>query len=164
MPVDERQGQLANENSKRGLAGRAGGRLEISAADNKDYEPQTALGDIFNPDWNIAAATGANEVQTLRVQDGTGGTFTISFAGQTTAAIAHNATADAVEDALNALSNVTPGDIEVSKTGTLADHTYTLKFGGQFARENVAAITVDTTNVTGTETATVATTTAGAAS
>jgi hypothetical protein len=161
MPVHEQQAELANDNSKLGLTGKAGARVEIQLQTDEDYEPQYALGDIFNPDWNIATTTGANEVQTVRMQDGTGGTFTITFSGQTTAAIAHDASAQTVQDALNALSNVAPGDILVSKAGTTADHTYTLGFGGQLSRENVAQVTVDSTNVTGTEVVTVATTTAG---
>ncbi len=161
MPVSEQQSVLANTQYKKGLAGKAGGRVEVQSSADEDYEAQYALGDVFNPDWNIATTTGANEVQTVRIQNGTGGTFTVTYAGQTTAAIAHDASAQAVEEALNALSIVTPGDIRVTKAGTTADHTYTLSYGGQLARENVAQVTVDSTNVTGTETVTVATTTAG---
>lgn len=164
MPTHEKQAELANSNVKRGLAGATGARVEIQDPADKDYEPQYALGDVFNPDWNIAPTTGANEVQTVQIADGTGGTFTITYSGQTTAAIAHDASAEEVEAALNALSNVTPGDIRVSKAGTTADHTYTLNYGGQLAREDVAQVTVDSTNVTGTETVTIATATAGSAS
>ncbi|MFW3477497.1 hypothetical protein [Streptomyces microflavus] len=59
---------------------------------------------LFEP---YAAVT--NEVQTLTVTGGpTGGTFTITWSGQTTAAIAYNATAAVVQTALEALSNVAP--------------------------------------------------------
>lgn len=44
----------------------------------------------------------------------TGGTFTLTYNGQTTAGIAYNATAAAVQSALEALSNVDPGDVTVS--------------------------------------------------
>lgn len=147
MPVHERQGQLANTKEKLGLDGKTGARIEIQSSTDEDYEPQIALGDVYNPDWNIAPTTGANEVQTLRVQDAAGGTFTITYSGQTTAAIPFNASAIEVQGALSALSNVTPGDIRVSKAGTAGDHTYTLKFGGQLARENVAEITADITGL-----------------
>lgn len=164
MPVSENQADLANDYIKKGLEGKAGARIEIWESDDPDYEPQVALGDVFNADWNIASGTGANEVQTVQIAGGTGGTFTITFGGQTTAAIAHDASAATVEQALADLSNVNPGDIRVTKSGTTADHTYTLSFGGQLAREDVAQVTVDSTNVTGTETVTVTTTTAGSAS
>lgn len=44
----------------------------------------------------------------------TGGTFTLTYNGQTTAGIAYNATAAAVQSALEALSNVNPGDVTVT--------------------------------------------------
>ena len=47
---------------------------------------------------------GANEVQTISITGSpTGGTFTLSFAGQTTAPIAYNASAATVVAALQAL-------------------------------------------------------------
>ena len=45
-----------------------------------------------------------DETQTVRVNNATGGTFTLTFDGQTTAPIAYNATAAAVQAALEALS------------------------------------------------------------
>lgn len=101
-----------------------------------------------------------NEVQTATITGGpTGGTFTLTFSGQTTAAIAYNATAAAVQSALEALSNVNPGDIKV--TGN-AGGPYTLTFGGQYLGDNVASITA-TASLTGGTTpgVTMATTTAG---
>jgi hypothetical protein len=48
-----------------------------------------------------------NQVQTLTMTGSpTGGTFTLTFNGQTTAPIAHNASNNAIRDALTALSNV----------------------------------------------------------
>lgn len=44
----------------------------------------------------------------------TGGNFTLTFSGQPTGNIAYNATAQAVENALLALSNIGPGDVSVS--------------------------------------------------
>jgi hypothetical protein len=164
MPTHEQQSVLANTQVKLGLTGKAGARVEIADLDDPDYEPQYALGDVFNPDWNIDPTVGANEVQTVQIADGTGGTFTMTVLGQTTAAIAHDADAETVEAAINELSSVTPGDVRVTKSGTTADHTYTLSYGGQRAREDVAEVTVDSTNVTGTEVVTIATTTAGSAS
>lgn len=102
----------------------------------------------------------SNEVETLTVTGGpTGGTFTITFSGQTTAAIAYNATAAAVQTALEALSNVNPGDITV--TGN-AGGPWTLTFGGQYLGEDVTQVTT-TESFTGgtTPDITVDTTTAG---
>lgn len=44
----------------------------------------------------------------------TGGTFTLTYSGQTTGNIAYNATNTAVQTALEALSNLAPGDVTVT--------------------------------------------------
>ncbi|MYW43060.1 hypothetical protein [Streptomyces sp. SID161] len=101
-----------------------------------------------------------NEVQTATITGApTGGTFTLTFSGQTTAAIAYNATAATVQTALENLSNVNPGDIKV--TGN-AGGPYTLTFGGQYLGDNVASITATASLTGGTSPGvTMATTTAG---
>lgn len=114
----------------------------------------TATG-LFEP---YAAVT--NEVQTLTVTGApAGGTFTITWSGQTTAAIAYNATAAVVQTALEALSNIAPGDVAV--TGA-AGGPWTLTWGGAQLGENVAAPTTTETFTGGTSPdITIATTTAG---
>ncbi len=101
-----------------------------------------------------------NEVQTLTVTGGpTGGTFTITWSGQTTAALAYNATAAQVQTALEALSNIAPGDVVV--TGS-AGGPWTLTWGGTQLGENVAAPTTTESFTGGTSPdITIATTTAG---
>ncbi len=55
------------------------------------------------------------EVQTVTITGGpTGGTFTLTHEGGTTAAIAYNASAATVQAALEALAGVEPGDITVT--------------------------------------------------
>ncbi|TXS42932.1 hypothetical protein [Streptomyces sp. t39] len=110
---------------------------------------------LFEP---YAAVT--NEVQTLTVTGGpTGGTFTITWSGQTTGAIAYNATAAQVQTALEALSNIAPGDVAV--TGA-AGGPWTLTWGGTQLGENVAAPTTTEAFTGGTSPdITIATTTAG---
>ncbi|MFD7980192.1 hypothetical protein [Streptomyces sp. NPDC059071] len=101
-----------------------------------------------------------NEVQTVTITGApTGGTFTLTFNGQTTAAIAFNASAAAVKTALEALTNINPGDVTV--TGN-AGSPCTVTFGGQYLGDNVAQMTA-TASLTGGTTpgVTVATTTAG---
>lgn len=99
-----------------------------------------------------------NEVQTIGLGSASAGTITITFAGQTTAAIAFNATAAAVQSALEALSNIAPGDVAV--TGGPLPGAITLTFGGAYAGVDVAQVTVTPTGLTG-GTVTVATTTEG---
>jgi hypothetical protein len=59
--------------------------------------------------------TVVNGIQTVAITGNpTGGDFTITYGGQTTAAIPYNATANAVKDALEATSAVVPGDLDVT--------------------------------------------------
>lgn len=109
----------------------------------------------------IPYAAGANEVQTLDLGAATAGTITITFDGETTEAIAYNATAATVQTALEALSNVGPGDAVVS--GGPLPGGISLSFGGDYAGENVPEITVTPSGLTG-GTVTVATTTQGGTS
>lgn len=80
--------------------------------------------------------------------------FTLTFQGQTTAAIAANATAAAVRIALEALSNIAPGDVTVTG-GLVAGYTFT--FGGALADTNVTQMTATPTGGTGTVTVTTTT-------
>ncbi len=89
----------------------------------------------------------------------TGGTFTLTFGGQTTAAIAYNATAATVEAALELLSTIGQGNVQV--TGS-AGGPYTVEFVGQLQNTNVAAMTADGASLTGGTAPAVAVTTATA--
>lgn len=113
-------------------------------------------------DTDYADATATDEEQTVTVT-ATGGTFTLTYDGQTTDAIAENATAATVQTELEQLSNIEVGDVVV--TGS-AGGPYTLTFGGNLADVNVEALTASAAGLTqaaGTGTAAVATTTAGGA-
>lgn len=101
---------------------------------------------------------GTNEVQSLSITGTpTGGTYTLTFAGQTTSALAYNANAAAIQAALLALSNLDTGDVTVTGTGP-----YVITFGGQYANQNVAQITTTASLTGGTSpAAAVTTTTAG---
>ncbi len=87
----------------------------------------------------VPYAGGTSEVQTVTITGSpTGGTFTLTFDGATTAAIAYNAAASAVQAALEALPNITAGDVTV--TGS-AGGPYTITFAGQYTGTNVGALT-----------------------
>jgi len=104
-----------------------------------------------------------NEVQTLTITGTpTGGTFTISYDGQTTATIAYNANAAAVQSALEALSNIEVGDVTCGG-GALPGTPVTITFTGNLAGRNVSLMTADGAGLTGgsTPTAAIALTTAG---
>jgi hypothetical protein len=89
----------------------------------------------------------ANDTQTVTITGApTGGTYTLTFSGQTTSAIAFNATAATVQAAIEALSNVLPGDVAV--TGS-AGGPWVVMFQGQFSGTNVPAMTASGTGLTG---------------
>lgn len=108
-------------------------------------------------------AGSASEGQTVTITGTpTGGTFTLTFSGQTTGAIAYNATAATVKTALEALSNLDVGEVTV--TGGPGPGTpYVVTFGGTHTGEDVAQMTASATGLTGgtTPAVTVTTTTAG---
>src|SRR5207244_2200170 len=80
--------------------------------------------------------------------------------GQTTSAIAYDATAAQVQAALIALSNIGAEDVSVTGTPSTA---LVVTFQGRLAGTNVAAMTVDYTNITGGGSLAIATLVGGAA-
>jgi hypothetical protein len=90
---------------------------------------------------SIASLGGVNEQQAVTITGTpTGGTFTLTYAGATTANIAYNAAASAVQTALEALPNIGPGNVAVSG-GPGPGTPYVLTFQNQLARQNVAQLT-----------------------
>lgn len=89
------------------------------------------------------------EVQQVAITGSpTGGTFTLEFDGQETAPIAYNATAGAVQAALEALSNVAPGDVTVTG-GPLPTTPVQVAFAGAYEGVNVPVMVGDPTGLTG---------------
>lgn len=77
----------------------------------------------FAAQVNVATVTpgngsDTNEVQSVEIVYATGGTFTLTFEGQTTSALAYNVSAGDLETALEALSNLTA--VTVTGSGTRA--------------------------------------------
>lgn len=115
---------------------------------------------------------GIDQWATLRVTNGgggfpTSGTFTLTFDGQTTSGIAFDASASAVQSALEALSNIAPGDVDVTGGPFTAGDPSPIfvHFTGTLAAQTVADFEVDasgfdqgnltaTTTVTGSSPAT----------
>lgn len=110
----------------------------------------------------VPLAARANEVQTVTITGApTGGTFTLTLDGETSAAIAYNATAAAVQTALEAMSNVAPGDVTVAG-GPGPGAPYVATFTGARSGTDVPAFTASSSLTGGTSPAVgVATTTGG---
>jgi hypothetical protein len=106
------------------------------------------------------AVNGTCAVQTVTLGGSpTGGTFTLTYAGQTTTGIAYNATAATVQTALQALSTIGPNNVAV--TGS-AGGPWTVTFVGTLAIKPITTMTGSAASLTGgTPTITLATTVTG---
>ena len=90
-----------------------------------------------------------NETQTVRTTNASGGTFTLTFDGQTTAPLAHDATAAQVQAALEALAGIGAGNV-VASGGPVSTVNLTVNFRGALSERDVAQLTADGSGLTGT--------------
>jgi hypothetical protein len=103
-----------------------------------------AVGSALHQPFALLPATSAiNEVQRI-VSAGVIASYTLTFSGQTTTSIAGTANAAAAQAALEALSNLAPGDVAVTG-GPLNSADLVIAFGGAYAGVNVPQITVTPT-------------------
>lgn len=127
----------------------------------RDYDfrnvQDRSLFDVYIGTNTVSDGPDTAEVQTVTITGTpTGGTFTLSFGGQTTAPIAYNATAAAVQDAIRGLDNV--GTNNVTVTGGPGPGTpYVVTFGANAG--NVAQMTAAGSFTGGTSPAVAVTTT-----
>lgn len=142
------------------------GQLDVSASLTFDANPTQALTEFNNwdattkrvirleflgPSAEIEA--GVNEVQSLVITGtATAGTFTAVIMGQTTATIAFNATAGAVQTALNnALATLGSTYTVTTGGGPLPATPVTITFSGTgVAARDIGTIQVGTNSLTGT--------------
>jgi hypothetical protein len=124
------------------------------------------------PAWRVLGATGpthippvTSEVQRLAV-DASGGTYTLAFEGQPTAALPFDAQPAAIQSALDGLPAVADEGGEVSVSGgpgnAGAENPYFVEFGGSQAGRDVPELTADGSGLQGgAATVTVSTAVAG---
>lgn len=122
-----------------------------SLAIESSREEVTVNGNLVAQAINNAGTltTLTDEVQAI-TKSGTvtGGTFTITYSAQTTAAIDFDATAAEIQAALEALSNLAPGDVLVTG-GPISTQRVQIRFAGALAGTNVAEITINSGSLTG---------------
>ena len=75
----------------------------------------TPAGGINGGGFGVFNSQKTDEQQVIRVTNATGGTYTLTFDGQTTAPLAFNATNAQVDAALEALSNLGPNTIQTQR-------------------------------------------------
>lgn len=102
------------------------------------------------PVWHLDGDVGGtSEIQTVTVTGTpTGGTYTLSWGGDTTAGIPYNATAVQVRDALADLPDLNYTDITTAG-GPHPGTAVTVQFGGQYAGTDVAQMTASGAGLTG---------------
>jgi hypothetical protein len=123
--------------------------------DSTTYSAPGVVGDSSNITFDLVATHGTYNaaqscIQLVVVKNAGGGTFTLTFEGQTTAATAYNALAATLQTNLQALSTI--GASNATVTGTAP--TYTVTFAAALASKdvplmtaNAASLTVPNTNV-----------------
>lgn len=117
--------------------------------------PISSHGPAFNTDPLSPLASDGVYVLGSTGDTVSGGSYRISYGGQQTSAIAWNASADTALIALNALSTVAPGDIEiVPQAGTTSDPAQWSVLTWRFnylaiAHTNAGPLTVSASNLTG---------------
>ena len=117
-------------------------------ADADFTESQSAQDSEIRVDGYPPQAGGIAEVQKLSKTDkADGGTFTLTYDGQTTGAIAFDATTAMIKDALELLPNVNPDDIGVSDKKLKDDGDTVFTFRNNAG--DVSKISIDTINLTG---------------
>lgn len=131
-------------------------RFQISAGQYDLSTPQKLVAQInrLNPQYGASSVIyayglsgGTSAVQTVTISGTpTGGTFQLSFNNQWTGAIAYNATAASVQQALQQLASIGAGNVTV--TGS-AGGPYTVTFGGLLAAQPVATLGYNGAGLTG---------------
>ena len=106
------------------------------------------FGFFLRPDNEVVVAGGIttrNEKQLVQ-HGANGGTFTLTYSGQTTAAIAWDASASAVETALELLSNI--DNVSVTSATVSGYTAWAVEFLGTLAGTNVSEMAIDDTLLT----------------
>lgn len=113
-----------------------------------NYVIQGAYGELKQV-TNLSSPSATNEIQSIEVDGGvSAGTFTLTFAGHTTGAIAYNASAATVKTALAALVNLDAADLTTTG-GVLATNPVVVTFAGAYAGLNVPTLVADGSGLTG---------------
>jgi len=95
------------------------------------------------------ADLGTSAQQSVEIQNATGGTFTLTFDGQTTAAIPASSGANILQNALSALSNIGLGNVSVTENaGVPGTVFYIVNFTGTLAHAAQPMLTIDASLLT----------------
>jgi hypothetical protein len=90
----------------------------------------------------IAVAPQRNEIQRLGFS-ASGGTFALAFEGESTPPLAHDASADQVQSALESLPSIGAGNIAVNQTSSGLNPVFHMVFTGSLGNQDVPELTAD---------------------
>jgi len=124
-------------------AGQAVLAPSVTRSTNTDYDENAVI------ETTVLSTGGnsANEVQVVTLPGNpSGGSFTLTFQGQTTGNVAYDASAAEVESALAALVNIGSGNVSA---GGDDGGPWTIEFTGVLAGTDVAQLTASGANLTG---------------
>lgn len=135
-------GVVTGGNFKLKFGNETTGNIAYNASTSTVKAALEALAAIAYDDIEVTRGKVTNEVQVVEFEGATGGTYTLSFGGQTTAPIPFNASDSQVRNALLALSTVGALSVDVKSkvsnevqvvtlTGEPKSGTFTLTFDGQ---------------------------------
>lgn len=123
--------------------------INVDGTASKSYEDREAV------DVRLSKV---DEIQSVAISGTpTGGTFTLTFNGQTTAGLAFNIANAALQTALEGLSTIGSGNVVVAG-GTFPGNAKTVKFTGALSGKNVATLIGNGASLTGGTTPAVAVT------
>ncbi len=114
------------------------------------YRDWRLIADLVRDDDRRATLdelVGSNEIQSITIT-AVGGTFTVSFDGQTTSAIAFDATNATLQSALEALSSIGAGSVSVSG-GPGATSAFSIEFIGLLENSDQPALTTNAAGLSG---------------
>jgi DNA-binding beta-propeller fold protein YncE len=113
--------------------------IAVDPFDDRLYVAEGERIDVYGPDGSFGAN---DETQSLAVVNTSGGEFTLSFEGETTAGIPFGAAANVVQKALEDLPTIGPGNVEV-------ESDYFITFTGALGDRDVELLQGDESKLTG---------------
>jgi hypothetical protein len=118
-----------------------------STSDQLTYSITNTAKQFFDRDVAVVTQARYDELQTITVTGSpTGGTFTLTFGGNTTTGIAYNAAASAVQSALEALASIGAGNVLVSGSN---GGPWSVDFTGTLGYASQSLMTKDASGLTG---------------
>jgi hypothetical protein len=143
--AEELQACTAISGCQQGLSGSSPGEFGALAFVAVDNSSGSSHGDVY-----VATGVGreaADAEQLVKVVGASGGTFTLSFEGQTTTSLGYNPSAFEVKTALEALTKIGRANVHVREPER-ANEGFVVTFEGALKEKSVPQLTADASHLT----------------